>query len=1069
MNAQSSGKYEQLDRIAEEFAERFRRGERPSLHEYTQRYPELATEIREVFPAMVEMECAEAVIEPPAAPLQQLGDYRLLREIGRGGMGVVYEAEQASLGRRVALKVLTGARGDARALERFRREARAAAQLHHTNIVPVFEVGEHDHVCFYAMQYIQGQGLDQVIAELRQLRSASSRHQPPTRVGDQQTVDAAAPGLARCLLTGHFAVHDLTAATIDAPRPAQDLRSPDNRSAPKPPRTEPTKTDVASSAMLPGQTELSTVGTHHRHFFESIARIGQQTASALAHAHERGVVHRDIKPSNLLLDASGIVWVTDFGLAKTEDADLTGPGDILGTFRYMPPERFTGRSDSRSDIYSLGLTLYELLVLRPAFQSCDRATLVSEITSNEPPRPRSLDRRIPRDLETIVLKAIAKDPARRYQTAADMAEDLRRFLDGEPIRARRTSLVERARLWSRRHPALAGFYLVLFLAALSSTFLAFYLHGLLQESEALRKEKEAAELEKTEQRYQSLVEQARASRFSRRIGQRYVSLEYVGKAAKIAHELKKPEQNFVELRNEAIACMALRDLQVAKHWEGWSHVAQGANFDEKLERYVRGDRTGQIRVCSVTDGGAEIRAMSGSGATLSPNGRFLAAHKAADNWGIWDLESPAPGPLWRTNTPPRCFNFSHDSGQFAVSTQIGGIELYELPSGKRLRQLEAGPQLNMLVFHPREPRLAVAHHTGVAIRDLETGKVIRQFSYPFESYPWVGWHPDGKILAAVGGDQIIRFWDVAGGKEISRLEGFKNGGNVLAFDAPGDLAATHGWDGRLRLWDWRLGQQLLSVPADTTHLRFSADGDALACGLEQNKLTIWQVSRAREYRTLVRDMALGKGNYSKAAISGDGRLLVVGMQDGFGLWDLPSGKPLRFVPQRWTTTVRFEPCGSLLTYGEDGLIRWPVTVDPTTPDLVRLGPPKVLTRQGAAATAGQSRDGKVIAFGLLWADAVVLAGLGMGLLGWWCRSTAWASTPTAGPSMPCALSRGTASRTPSARSTASRQNRERHPPGLRSRAAWRDATWPFASCWAGLWTCAMPWPMPIRAGCCTAI
>ncbi len=200
------------------------------------------------------------------------------------------------------------------------------------------------------------------------------------------------------------------------------------------------------------------VETDRGHYFESIARIGRQTASALAHAHERGIVHRDIKPSNLLLDASGIVWVTDFGLAKTEEGDLTGPGDILGTFRYMAPERFKGHSDPRSDVYALGITLYELLVLRPAFQGCDRATLMAEITSDEPPRPRALDRRIPRDLETIVTKAIAKDPARRYQTAAELADDLGRFLENRPIEARRAqprsgcgagvAAIQRLRPWS---------------------------------------------------------------------------------------------------------------------------------------------------------------------------------------------------------------------------------------------------------------------------------------------------------------------------------------------------------------------------------------------------------------------------------------------------------------------------------------------------------------------------------------------------------------------------------------------------------------------------------------------
>ena len=220
------------------------------------------------------------------------------------------------------------------------------------------------------------------------------------------------------------------------------------------PRSRPAA--AATSAALHGQTDLSAVDSNRRHYFQSVAGIGHQVAEALAYAHDRGVIHRDIKPSNLLLDAAGVVWVTDFGLAKTDEEGLTRTGDILGTIRYMAPERFRGLCDARSDVYALGLTLYELLVLRPAFESADRLKLIEQVTHQEPARPRSIDPRIPRDLETIVLKAIDKDPQRRYPTAAALAEDLQRFAEDRPIRARRIGTLERAWRWSRRNKAVAS-------------------------------------------------------------------------------------------------------------------------------------------------------------------------------------------------------------------------------------------------------------------------------------------------------------------------------------------------------------------------------------------------------------------------------------------------------------------------------------------------------------------------------------------------------------------------------------------------------------------------------------
>jgi serine/threonine protein kinase/WD40 repeat protein len=460
-----------LGQIADEFVEALRQGKRPSVGEFARRYPEHADEIRDMLPALVLMEKAKSAGDSSGQrgqakatpPLSQLGDYQILREVGRGGMGVVYEAQQLSLGRHVAIKVLPShTLLDPRHLRRFQREARSAARLHHTNIVPVFGVGEQDGLHYYVMQFIQGLGLDVVLDELRRLRQPYGRW-TPTR-GDalrrrtDGTVDISAVAVARNLLSGEFRrpepAGEVTAAQAE---PAAEAVV----AAPAPARAA----DSSAPIHLPGQSGGSTLSESGNQYWQSVARVGVQVAEALAHAAGQGILHRDIKPSNLLLDDSGNVWVTDFGLAKADDQqDLTHTGDIIGTLRYLAPERFNGQGDLRSDVYSLGLTLYEMLVLRAAFDEADRNKLVKQVMHDEPVRPRKLNPRVPRDLETVVLKAIARDPGHRYQTPAEMAADLKRFVEDRPVRARRISNAEKFWRWCRRNPLpaslLAGIVLV---------------------------------------------------------------------------------------------------------------------------------------------------------------------------------------------------------------------------------------------------------------------------------------------------------------------------------------------------------------------------------------------------------------------------------------------------------------------------------------------------------------------------------------------------------------------------------------------------------------------------------
>jgi serine/threonine protein kinase len=309
--------------------------------------------------------------EPDMARL--LGDFSIVRVIGRGGMGVVYEAVQRSLNRRVALKILPSTSADdSRKVKRFLIEAQAAACLHHPHIIPVYLVGSENGLHYFAMQLIEGRTLAQIVAAAR---------------GDGEAVGGCADG---------------------APR------------APCSPR--------------------------------EAAELARQAALALQFAHEQGIVHRDIKPSNLLINDSGWLWVGDFGLARIAgQADLTLSGAVLGTLRYMSPEQAFGARgivEHRADVYSLGATLYELLTLRPVFEGDDRLELLRKIAEDEPAAPRRIHPAIPRDLETIVRKAMAKDPAGRYQTALELADDLGRFLDDLPILARPPGAISLAGRWA---------------------------------------------------------------------------------------------------------------------------------------------------------------------------------------------------------------------------------------------------------------------------------------------------------------------------------------------------------------------------------------------------------------------------------------------------------------------------------------------------------------------------------------------------------------------------------------------------------------------------------------------
>ena len=439
----------------------------PPLDDFLRRYPDIAEELKSSLEGLALVHKAAGQLQPTNVAnspeheftAKPIGDFQIVREIGRGGMGVVYEAIQLSLGRRVALKVLPFASGlDAVRLQRFRNEAHAAAQLHHTNIVPVHAVGSDRGVQYYAMQLIDGHTLAELIDNVRHTNSRPPSQSKPVSVSEAKSNQAINSSASNRL--------GKTVPNVNTTL----LSSPANRSR----------------------------------YYESVVKMVHQATLALEHAHQYGVVHRDIKPANLLLDSAGKVWVTDFGLAQIQQAELqlTRSGDHVGTLRYMSPEQASGdRSvlDHRTDIYSLGVTLYELLTLEPAIRGQDYRDMLNQVAEREPLAPRQIEPSIPIDLDTIVRKAIAKEPNQRYPSAQAFGDDLQRWLDNKPIAAKPPTVWERMAKWRKRNKTLvnvAAFLLVLASAGLLLTTLL-----VLQEQQATRgalarerQQREAAEM-----------------------------------------------------------------------------------------------------------------------------------------------------------------------------------------------------------------------------------------------------------------------------------------------------------------------------------------------------------------------------------------------------------------------------------------------------------------------------------------------------------------------------------------------------------------------------------------------
>ena len=571
------------------------------------------------------------------------------------------------------------------------------------------------------MQFINGHNLDGVIDDIRRLKDSSKPALPkPATAANSQLVET----IARSLL--HAENRNETTSSPDH-RAFQESSNETYSLKAKEETTPELSSQIVNDAL---KASSSSNTNHQLTYHQRVASIGVQVAQALEHAHSHDVLHRDIKPANLILDTEGTVWVTDFGLAKLEAAALTQTGDIVGTLRYMAPERFKGSGDARSDIYSLGLTLYELAVLQCAVEG-DQAKIISTASSRTFTAPSKIDPGIPADLEIIILKSLELEPERRYQSTQEMAEDLNLFLADRPIRARRVSLLERGLMVCKRNPLASALTACIAVLLLLLAFggLTFALYQSEQVKTEIQNRKEAQRGQ-----YESTLDQAKLLRTSGRVGQQFDSIQAIKAATDLLPELELNDKELKEakrnLRNEAIAALMLSDLHTSSDspiHEGWG-FRQRITFNDDMTVCAMGNESGDTQIIQLGDKREDDRliqtlpspGMMSSRIQLSPDGRLLgmlnqnSTHAVYQSviFYLWDLENPDQ-PLIK-HTGGVDFQFSKD-GSLLAFTDIEKAYIYSITDRKFVKTIEG--------IVPRFVRFS-HDNSRIALSDRSDGKSI---------------------------------------------------------------------------------------------------------------------------------------------------------------------------------------------------------------------------------------------------------------------------------------------------------------------------------------------------------